>query len=575
MERKEKKKNNHASPDQTFLSCTCCCEGMQLASSFLALLCGLLIVCAASANSPSDLADVATAPRMHVGVVSIPLYGHFMPLKAAGEALLAKGHAVTLFVENPSWCISALPQQFACVTIPKSNTFTPEFFVNMSAHPKVGDSFLQIFEEMFRHHSEQLGLLVDIVSKIHESTPFSLMLVDLSSFVGYGVADKLHLPYASMFPLTMHMVVGPATYLPAIGTSLPSNGRMTTGQRLLNYLLKVAIVAKSGDILGEVNAVRARHGVEPMKHAMQLAGMEGLIFSPTIWGYDIPQPLCPNIFGVGVLSPTHDHTPLERELNEFLATCSSTIYVNFGTLAVLHDRTFKALFDGLLLTEFCIVWKIRESARMDSVREEIARRGASGRFYLSFRFANPVAIMQHAATRAFVSHCGDTSVLEAIESNLPIAGIPIFADQADVCLRVDESKIGVYVGHKLEFTAERLASVLSLLVQSSAEYRQTLKRMKEVSDFLGGPAKVAEVIETRYYNGLLQGSDLLERCHVLDDHLVAVEGSSWRICQFDLTLGYLLGLMMSLWIAQKIFLRCICRHGPKRVERNERRQGTK
>ncbi len=520
----------------------------------LLVLCAVLFCAADTVEAVPGLhgtaaADVASAPRMHIGVVSIPLYGHFMPLKAAGEALLARGHTVSLFVENSAWCVTALEQKFTCVVIPASGRFTADFFVNMSAHPRVGDSFAQIFNEMFLHHTQQLGPMVRLVTQIHQKTPFSLFLVDLSTFVGYGVADKLNVPYVSMFPLTMHMAVGPTTYLPAIGTGFPSNGRMSTGQRLLNYLLKIAIAIKSGDLLGEVNAPRLAEGIAPMKHVMQLAGLEGLIFSPTIWGYDIPQPLCPNIFGVGILSPTHDHTPMERELEAFLAQCASemrsAVYVNFGTLAVLHDQTFAALLDGLVQTSYCIVWKITNAQRLAAVKERLVATGDIRRFFLSSRFSNPVAIMKHPATGAFVSHCGDTSVLEAIEANLPIVGIPIFADQADVCLRVDESRIGIYVGHKLEFTAQRLADSLNTVTANrGTEFRRNLRRMKDVSDFLGGSAKVADVIETRFYNRLIHGAELLERCHFLGEALVALEGGQWRLTQSDVTL---------LWVAVAVF----------------------
>lgn len=531
----------------------------------------VLLVSSASLAASSEVSPNVQHAKMHVGVLTIPLYGHFMPLKAAGEGLLVRGHSVTLFVENAAWCVTALKQQFGCVVIPTSNRFASDFFVNMSAHPDLGSSFTDLFKEMFLHHEQQLGPLISIVGDIHHRTPFSLFLVDLSTFVGQGIADKFNVPYASMFPLTMHMTVGPASFLPSIGTGFPANGRMPITQRLANYLLKLAVAASSSTVLAEINPVRLAAGIPAMKHSMQVAGLEGLIFSPTIWGYDIAQPLCPNIFGVGILSPTHSHTPMEASLEEFLAKCASkgrrAVYVNFGTLAVLNNETFAALFAGLRMTAHCIVWKISESHRMEIVQSALREQTPSQnllamqeRFYIVSRFANPVAIMQHRNMGAFVSHCGDTSVLEAIESNLPIAGIPIFADQGDVCRRVDEAAIGIYVGHKLQFSPQRLSDVLDTLVANGGEqYRNNMRRLKKVSDFLGGSEKVADVIESRFRAGLLHGTDLLERCHFLSPELAGVEAGLWRSSQSDVMLLTVAVIVLTVLGIRGCVLWCCCR----------------
>eukprot|EP00658_Telonema_sp_P-2_P068340 TRINITY_DN57274_c0_g1_i2.p1 TRINITY_DN57274_c0_g1~~TRINITY_DN57274_c0_g1_i2.p1 ORF type:complete len:279 (-),score=14.38 TRINITY_DN57274_c0_g1_i2:73-909(-) len=121
-------------------------------------------------------------------------------------------------------------------------------------------------------------------------------------------------------------------------------------------------------------------------------------------------------------------------------------------------------------------------------------------------FKSPPAIMSHPNTKVFISHCGDTSVLEAIEAQLPVAGIPMFADQLDVCQRVHESKIGVYVGPKHEFISERLTDVVNTLGNDGPLRRSALNalaRVRHGSRHLGGAREAARQIELNFESGVL------------------------------------------------------------------------
>jgi len=112
--------------------------------------------------------------------------------------------------------------------------------------------------------------------------------------------------------------------------------------------------------------------------------------------------------------------------------------------------------------------------------------------------------MAHPNIRAFVTHCGDTSLGEAVEAGVPLVGIPIFADQADVCQRMHERGIGVYVGHKFEVTDVMFEEALARVVSSRNQpaFRQNIRDMQQMSNFYGGAVGGAQFLETAVREGI-------------------------------------------------------------------------
>jgi UDP:flavonoid glycosyltransferase YjiC (YdhE family) len=486
----------------------------------------LLVLCALASCTYS----------MHVLVVSIPAYGHFMPVKAIAEELLLRGHRLTIFIEDVRWCETpvATVGQFNCVAVPPSGTFERAFFVNMSKALNCGDSFNDLFKEMFRHHSTQLPVYLEAAQRIHRDDPFHVVLMDLSTILGLGLSAALNIPHVSVFPLSMQMSIGTSAALPALGTELPGDGSMNLYQRAKNHLTKVLVGAISPLILKELNDAREESRVRPLNNALELAGLNGLIFAPTVWGYDIPQPLCPNIIALGAFSPYVSEEGMEPELLAFLTTCAETGrpvgYVNFGTLSVVSEFTFVHVYVALVQAVtrgMCIVWKIPEHQRRDDVEVMLNNpQNLRKYFFLSARFRTPVKIMKHPATRVFLSHCGDTSVLEAIQAELPIAGIPFFADQGDVCLRVQEAGIGVYLGNKMMLNRTFVTETLLTLADevSSRSFREKLRLVRKMSDALGGAKRAAEIIEDRYNNGLLGPEFFPEGCFIRHSSTYIAQG---------------------------------------------------
>jgi hypothetical protein len=468
---------------------------------------------------------------LHVVVISVPFYGHFMPLKAIAEQLALRGHRVTLLVENPDWCLSKAPMN--CVTMQKSGTFPHSLFQLVSELEDPVQTWQPLVDELNVHHRTQLAHFLEVcereffsggggssangVGHQNQNAP-DLFLIDSSTQVGFSVAHKYNIPIVVSNPMLTRQGIG-ETWLPALGTA---HGRhQTTSQRMINFIIGLIVPYFAHQHVQNANQVRASFGIRPFHTIAEAQGVDTLCFTPTVWGYDIPQPLVPNFQPLGLIIPLEEVHEMEPELAAFLNSdeCKSigAIYINFGTLATPNDELIRKFITTFTKHQRrCLVWKITEQERRERVQKifsaataDDGEGNASGRIspaYITKRFSSPVAIMSHDTVIAFVTHCGDTSLGEAIHAQVPLIGIPFFADQGDVCQRLHEVGIGVCLGHKHHFTVESLSAAVQSVFDSrdlkvpraqdtKSSFVAQLKVVKKMASFYGGAAKGAKLVE--------------------------------------------------------------------------------
>jgi hypothetical protein len=154
--------------------------------------------------------------------------------------------------------------------------------------------------------------------------------------------------------------------------------------------------------------------------------------------------------------------------------------------------------------ESCVVWKPNPK-HLEHVSAALSQRLGADRVFVAKYLANPPAIMAHPNVRLFLTHCGDTSVGEAMEAEVPLAGIPQFADQPDVCQRITEGGFGQYLGHKSHVTAAELsASIGDILTNETrrAAMKAAYARTRASRKYLGGAQRGAQIAEAHFDYGL-------------------------------------------------------------------------
>lgn len=123
------------------------------------------------------------------------------------------------------------------------------------------------------------------------------------------------------------------------------------------------------------------------------------------------------------------------------------VYVCFGSQVLLTKEQTLALASALEKSGVHFVWAVKEPAERDSTRGNILEGfedRVAGRGLVIRGWAPQVAVLQHRAVGAFLTHCGWNSVVEAVVAGVLMLTWPMRADQyTDATLVVDELKVGV------------------------------------------------------------------------------------------------------------------------------------
>ncbi|KAJ3699073.1 hypothetical protein LUZ61_002778 [Rhynchospora tenuis] len=111
----------------------------------------------------------------------------------------------------------------------------------------------------------------------------------------------------------------------------------------------------------------------------------------------------------------------EREKNH-----ESVLYVSFGTQTYVSNEQLDEVAHGLIGSGYPFIWAVRSKTWTppQCLVPDISTRGKIVRGWVPQK-----QVLEHAATGAFLSHCGWNSVLESISCGVPILCWPMIAEQ--------------------------------------------------------------------------------------------------------------------------------------------------
>lgn len=238
-----------------------------------------------------------------------------------------------------------------------------------------------------------------------------------------------------------------------------------------------------------------------------------------MYGLDIAQPLCPNYFPVGLLLPTlQAEEVLDKEWSDFLGGCSGkgVIYINMGSVAVLPEAWATSFSEGVQALAddgFCVAWKRRFAASDKTVSATASSKtdttttgkkpvlGARQRVKTFTKLPfSPRLVLAHPNVKAFITHCGDTSVYESVAAGTPLVGIPLFADQPDVCARVVDAGVGVQLD-KYALTKEAIYTAVTTVVNNEAIIRERMRYLNNTAHVQGMQERAVEVVHMLHHLG--------------------------------------------------------------------------
>ncbi|VAH21488.1 unnamed protein product [Triticum turgidum subsp. durum] len=135
----------------------------------------------------------------------------------------------------------------------------------------------------------------------------------------------------------------------------------------------------------------------------------------------------------------------------------SVVFLCFGSMGAVSAAELKEIAHGLENSGHRFLWVVRtppaDPAKfflprpepdLDALLPEGFTERTRDRGMVLKMWAPQVEVLRHAATRAFVTHCGWNSVLEAASAGVPMLCWPQYAEQRlNKVFVVDELKVGV------------------------------------------------------------------------------------------------------------------------------------
>ncbi|KAL8476305.1 hypothetical protein ACS0TY_028830 [Phlomoides rotata] len=188
---------------------------------------------------------------------------------------------------------------------------------------------------------------------------------------------------------------------------------------------------------------------------------------------------------VGLLPPTVQDSDSDKDDETWVSIRSwldgqdqrSVVYVAFGSeVRPSHDQLTE-LAHGLDLSGVPFLFNLRgsESDELPAGFEE--RLGSRGMVWRSW--APQMKILSHDSVGGFLSHCGWSSVIEAMMFGIPLIELP-FIEQALTARVVSQKQIGVEIPRDEEdgsFTRNSVANSVKLVMLQGKKYREKAKEL--------------------------------------------------------------------------------------------------
>lgn len=290
-----------------------------------------------------------------------------------------------------------------------------------------------------------------------------------------------------------------ASYIPGIPGlqfEILTSENASLQQRLLNDLLSLRLLGsfiRHGAWLREMRAAAGVNWALP-----RAKKPDHLILVNSFFGLEVPKDLPPLVAPVGpILSETMPQ--LGSELSGFIEARRRILYISLGTHVLLsHDVLYKILtgaakalqdnlFDG-------VIWSMRGLAKKqfefkaDLPPELGLPKATVGDLFdnahpnfVLVTFAPQRAILEHAHTVAFLSHCGPASANEAAYHGVPIVGIGVYFDQLQCALRLRDAGVAVILD-KTSFSADDIRKALhQVSMDEDGTFKVNCRRLRQIA----------------------------------------------------------------------------------------------
>ncbi|KAL0994878.1 hypothetical protein UPYG_G00128660 [Umbra pygmaea] len=272
----------------------------------------------------------------------------------------------------------------------------------------------------------------ELMKRLQEAK-YDLLLTDPAIAVGLLLARYLNLPVVlNVRWITSgegHFAIAPSplSYIPISGSGFTD--KMTFIQRIKNMLFKSIIMFQQNFVVGPIYDAMCTKFFKDGCDIISLFQEADIWLMRSDFVFDFPRPTMPNVVYMGGFQ-CKPAQPLPADLEEFVQGAGEhgVVVMSLGAFvnALPADMTDQ-IADVFAKLPQKVIW--RHLGKPPSTL---------GNNTLLVNWMPQKDLLGHPQTRAFVAHGGTNGIQEAIYHGTPVLGIPLFFDQYDNLLRLQE-----------------------------------------------------------------------------------------------------------------------------------------
>uniref|UniRef100_A0A1A8P460 UDP-glucuronosyltransferase n=2 Tax=Nothobranchius rachovii TaxID=451742 RepID=A0A1A8P460_9TELE len=437
-----------------------------------------------------SLCHILFSPHCDGGNILVyPVDGsHWINMKILLEELHARGHNITVIRVSSSVYIPEKSPIYTSITVEMKKDvedFFDEFLEEQIKAHREGTSMITFFKltkSLLSMISNGHSLWCDAMMEVFENpklikslkeSHYDLVLTDPGIASGVVLAKYLKLPVVlNVRWITSgegHFVLAPSpfSYVPVPGSGLTD--KMDFIKRVKNLFFHGIIFFQETFLLQPIYGAMCDKYIEGGCNIVSLLQEADIWLFRSDFVFDFPRPTMPNAVYIGGFQ-CKPAQPLPADLEDFVQSAGEhgVIMMSLGTwVKKLPNDITEAIASVFAKMPQKVIW-----------RHQGERPSTLGNNTLIVNWMPQKDLLGHPQIKAFVAHGGTNGVQEAIYHGIPVLGIPLFFDQYDNLLRLQERGGGkiILLGDINRDTFEE--SIKDILNNSS--YKQNMQRLSRL-----------------------------------------------------------------------------------------------
>jgi len=421
-------------------------------------------------------------------LVAIPLQGHLHPLIMQAAELRARGWDVTVATHTEALAsVAARPEKIPAVSLGPLDGEGGISWEALEAEVTREPSFIRSSTRIMGWLTQRWTRTYDGMLQALETVKPDIVVADLATVGAQDAAVSARIPVvlnnADLLCMLSVAVLPPVNDLPAFFSGRSRHDVRWIDRTLAPVVRALGIAGASATLGRQLNAQRALRRLPPVNIHTRMAGRPTLV--NTAFPLEYPRPLPPWVHLVGPMLPDAA-PPLDEETSAWLQSGPPVIYASLGTVARAGPELLAPLLQGLRSRHFRILWSSRHPlpAALDvpsNVRIVPFTPSALG-------------VMQHPNVRGVLSHCGINTAHESVASEKPVVGLPLFADQQEMALRLVDAGVGVMLD-KQKLDPHAVNAAVTRVIEDET-LRAPLAALRVALLAAGGVRAAVDIIES-------------------------------------------------------------------------------